>query len=121
MDIIEVIYIEDDEQEGLIMTIGMRRFGIKIVHIPHLPLENVNQLQQPPYDKAVAIMLDSLLVGQNGMNIARMLRELGEKRPMFLVTGVENPNQDLLKQHAVHYFRKPIKMDELAAALRSAN
>jgi hypothetical protein len=59
MDSIEVIYVEDDEQEAFIMTIGMRRHNVKVLHLQHLNAETLDQLRSAPYDKAVAVMFDS--------------------------------------------------------------
>ena len=118
MDTLATVYVEDDEQEAFIMQVGMRRQNIRIFHIPDIAPETISQLQAPPYDEAVAIIFDALLSGQNGVELARELRTQGDQRPIFLLTAAENPDPALLRQHNIHYLRKPPNFEKLAALIR---
>jgi DNA-binding response OmpR family regulator len=115
MDSIEVIYVEDNEQEAFIMTIGMGRHNIKIIHIPNITSQILDQILSPPYDQAAAVIFDSVLGGENGMDLARSLRAKGDSRPIFLITAGENPSPQLLKSSHIEFRRKPINFEELAA------
>ena len=120
MDNLEVIYVEDDEQEAFIMTVGMRRQGIRIVHVPDINLDSVAQLQQPPIAHATAIIFDALLAGESGVELARKLRNLGDQRLIFLLTAAENPDPVLLRALNIRYMRKPPDYAVLARAIREA-
>jgi len=119
MDSIEVIYVEDDEQEAFIMTIGMGRHNIKIIHIPRITSQTLDQILAPPYDRAVAVIFDSVLGGESGLELARNLRAKGEGRPIFLITAGENPSPQLLKTNHIEFRRKPVSFEDLAADLQN--
>lgn len=118
MDTLEAIYVEDDEQEAFIMRVGMRRQGISILHVPDVTLETIDRLRNTPYDAAAAIIFDSILVGQSGVELAQQLRTNGDIRPIFLLTAGENPNPELLQQHNIRYLRKPPHFENLARTIR---
>jgi DNA-binding response OmpR family regulator len=118
MDTLETIYVEDDEQEAFIMKVGMRRQGITILHVPDVTVETITRLQTAPYDRAAAIVFDSILVGQSGVELAQELRAKGDKRPIFLLTAGENPNPELLLHHHIRYLRKPPHFENLARTIR---
>jgi DNA-binding response OmpR family regulator len=118
MDTLETIYVEDDEQEAFIMRVGMRRQGISILHVPDVTVETITRLQAAPYDQAVAVIFDSILVGQSGVELAQHLRASGDQRPIFLLTAGENPNPDLLQQYNIRYLRKPPHFENLARTIR---
>ncbi len=118
MDSIEVIYVEDDEQEAFIMTIGMGRHNVKIIHIPRISSQILDQILSPPYNQAAAVIFDSVLGGENGLDLATNLRAKGDTRPIFLITAGENPSPQLLKTNHIEFRRKPVNFEELAADLQ---
>jgi|SRR5690606_31761576 DNA-binding response OmpR family regulator len=118
MDTLETIYVEDDEQEAFIMRVGMRRQGITILHVPDVTPETITRLQEEPYAQAAAVIFDSILIGQSGVDLAQRLRANGDERPIFLLTAGENPNPELLEQHHIRYLRKPPHFENLARTIR---
>lgn len=120
MTTIDVVYVEDDDQEALIMRIRMQRYGINIVHVAQLTLETIERLRQPPHDAAAALILDARLRGQSGLELARALRAAGDTRPIALVTAGDNPDPPLVRALNVQFFSKPLDYEALAAALRSS-
>jgi DNA-binding response OmpR family regulator len=115
----DIIYIEDDDQEALIMRISMRRHGVNVVHVPSVTLDAVHTLRQPPYDTAAALIFDARLGGYSGLELARSLRAAGETRPIALVTAGDNPDAALLRALNVHFFSKPLNYAALLTALRA--
>ena len=118
MDTLETIYVEDDEQEAFIMRVGMRRQGISVIHVPDVTADTIARLQAAPYDQAAAVIFDSILVGQSGVDLAQRLRASGDERPIFLLTAGENPNPELLQQQNIRYLRKPPHFENLARTIR---
>ena len=119
MDNLEVIYVEDDEQEAFIMTVGMRRQGIRIVHVGDLTFDNADLLRESPFDQAHALIFDAILTGASGVEMAEKLRQNGESRPIFLLTAAGNPDPRLLASLDIRYMRKPPDYRTLASAIRS--
>ncbi|MAS35896.1 MAG: hypothetical protein CL610_17945 [Anaerolineaceae bacterium] len=118
MEPLETIYVEDDDQEAFIMRVGMRRQGVTILHVPDITPETVTQLTEAPYDRAAAVIFDAILAGQNGVELAEKLREIGDQRPVFLLTAGENPNPKLLRSLNIYYLRKPPHFENLAKMIR---
>ena len=118
MNPLETIYIEDDEQEAFVMRLGMRRQDINILHVRDISEDIVSQLQQPPYDTAAAIMVDAVLPGHNGTELACKLRDSGDNRALILLTAGENPDPELLQKYDIIYIRKPPHFEQLAAMIR---
>lgn len=118
MPTVEIIYVEDSEEEALIMRISMRRHGVSIVHVPLLTPETVQTLRQAPYDTAAALIFDARLAGYSGLTLARSLRAAGDRRPIALVTAGDNPDAALLRALDIHFFSKPLDYQALAATLR---
>ncbi len=113
----EIIYVEDSEEEALIMRISMRRYGVSVAHVALLTPETVQTLRQPPYDTAAALIFDARLAGYSGLALARGLRAAGDARPIALVTAGDNPDADLLRALNIHFFTKPLNYQALAEAL----
>jgi DNA-binding response OmpR family regulator len=118
MDILQTIYVEDDEQEAFVMRIGMRRQQIDVVHIDHISLETISQLQEHPFHQAIAIIFDSILRNQNGLELACQLRQQGDQRAMILLTAGDNPDPARLKANDILYLRKPPNFEQLAQLIR---
>ncbi len=118
MNVLDVIYVEDDEQEALIMKIGMRRFEINILHIPFITVDTLSKLGEPPYQTAVAVLFDEMLAGESGIKLSRTLRDNGDERLIFLLTAGENPDPALLTTQTILFRRKPVDFEELATTIR---
>jgi DNA-binding response OmpR family regulator len=116
---ITAIYVEDSEEEALVMQLGMRRQQVQILHISDLPLNRIGELSQAPYDVAQAIILDAMLPSAGGLELAEALREMGDRRPIILLTAGENTDPDLLNRLDVRYMGKPPVFQTLAEMLRS--
>ncbi len=114
MQLTDAIYIEDDDQEALLMQIGMRRRGVNILHVPYITVDTLDELSQPPYDQAVAVIFDEMLVGESGVKLANALRANGDQRLIFLLTAGDNPDPRLLTTQSILFRRKPANLEELA-------
>jgi DNA-binding response OmpR family regulator len=117
-DNLKTIYVEDDEQEAFIMTIGMRRQGVDILLVVDATSDNIALLQVPPYDKASALIFDAILAGASGVELAVKLRESGEQRTIILLTAGENPDARRLASLNIYYMRKPPNYATLAEMIR---
>ena len=114
----DILYIEDDEIEAQIFGLGLNKRGINVIHIPNMDSDHLHELAD--YPQARAIFFDMFIGAVNGMELARILRERGDERPIFLITAGENPNPDLLDGLNIHYLRKPIDFNAVAQNLHAA-
>ncbi|MBZ0290970.1 MAG: hypothetical protein K8L99_00230 [Anaerolineae bacterium] len=118
MNVIDVVYIEDDDTEALIMQVNLRRSGINVLHIPSITEDQVSQLLAPPYQKAVALLFDEMLGGDSGLKMAYALRKLGDERPIFLLTAGDNPDPGQMDSKRILFRRKPVDTNELAQTIQ---
>ena len=114
---IDVVYIEDDDIEAELFSLGLSTRGVNVLHIPDAQPNSLQLLQKAPYATARAIFIDFWIGVVSGLDIAKTLREHGDKRPFFLLTAGENPNPNLLKQLNITYLQKPANFNKIASAV----
>ncbi len=114
---IDVIYIEDDDIEAELFTLGLSTRGVNVLHIPDAEPHSLSLLQKPNYRTARAVFIDFWIGVVNGVDVARTLRESGDNRPFFLLTAGENPDPALLKQLNLTYVQKPANYNKVASAI----
>jgi len=118
MDPIDVIYFEDDDIESQIMQLGMRKWGINILHVPGMTAHTMQDMADARYQAAHAILFDAVLAGINGLDVAQQLRERGDNRVFFIITAGQNPNSNMLKQLEIGFLQKPVDFAYLAQLIR---
>ena len=121
MDIVDIIYIEDEDTIALIFKLGLTPYHINVLHLPDIQPENLALLDTPPYQTARALFFDLWVNGVSGLDLAQQLREKGDQRPFFLLTAGENPDSNILKQINMTFIQKPVgnfrKLAEMIRAL----
>ena len=116
---IDVIYIEDDDIEAELFSLGLSTRGVNVLHLPDAEPNSLHLLQKAPYATARAIFIDFWIGVTSGLDVARSLRENGDIRPFFLLTAGENPNPNLLKQLNITYLQKPANFNKVATAINA--
>jgi CheY-like chemotaxis protein len=113
----DIIYIEDNDIEAELMSMGLEAYGINILHLSDTRAETLSVLETPPYQNARAIFIDMSIVPINGVEVAELLRRKGDQRPIFLLTAGVNPDTDLLNRLNVNYLSKPPRYPDVAQML----
>ena len=113
----DVVYIEDDEIEAELFSLGLSTRGVNVLHIPDAEPKSLQLLQKSPYDAASAIFIDFWIGVVSGLDVAKSLRESGDTRPFFLLTAGENPNPTALKQLNITYLQKPANFNKIASTI----
>jgi DNA-binding response OmpR family regulator len=114
---IDVVYIEDDEIEAELFSLGLSTRGVNVLHLPDAEPTSLQTLQTAPYATARAIFIDFWIGVTSGLDVAKALREDGDIRPLFLLTAGENPDPTLLKQLNIIYLQKPANFNKVASAV----
>jgi DNA-binding response OmpR family regulator len=117
MSAFDVVYIEDDEMAAELFTIGLSKKGLSVLHIPDVRLDDFDSLLSAEFVNAKAVFIDYMIGTTNGVEVARILREMGDVRPLFLLTAGNNPDPRLLRQLNVYYLAKPVNYNQLAVEL----
>ncbi len=81
-------------------------------------LEALEQLQTAPFDLAI---VDLLLPGINGLDLAEAIRMLDPGTPVILMTAYGTPTLENLASHPAirHYLHKPFALERLLALVDS--
>lgn len=114
---IDVVYIEDDEIEAELFSLGLSTRGVNVLHLPDAEPNSLQMLKKAPYATARAIFIDFWIGVTSGLDVAKTLRENGDIRPFFLLTAGENPDPNLLKQLNITYLQKPANFNKVASAV----
>jgi len=114
---IDVVYIEDDEIEAELFSLGLSTRGVNVLHLPDAEPTSLQTLQKAPYATARAIFIDFWIGVTSGLDVAKTLRENGDIRPFFLLTAGENPDPVLLKQLNITYLQKPANFNKVASTI----
>ena len=67
-----------------------------------------------------ALLLDILMTGINGMELARQIRAQGDRLPILFITGVSDYVEEGYEVEALHYLRKPVSRKKLFSCLDRA-
>ncbi len=118
---VQSILIVDDEQA--ILMAFCKLFQSPYVHIDVAEtLEEVrNYLQQRVYDVVIADLRLTGVLGEEGLDILRWIREHAPQTRTILMTGYGNPEvmERAYELGAAFYFEKPVAVHALEEALRA--
>lgn len=115
-----VLLVEDDELVRDAMTCALVRQGY-FVHSAATAHDAIELLRTPlsPID---VVLLDVILPDVNGIDLCARLRETHPDLPVLVCSGQAGPEaiEALAKLGVLHYFLKPVPMDQLLAAVEEA-
>lgn len=120
MEVINIIYINDDNLEADIARLHLQRHYINVLHIQDSSPQGLAVMNTPEYQTAKAVMIDMYLAGYYGPEVARHLRDNGDTRPFFLVTSGERPERALLEELNLTFVQTPPNFANLAKMIRDA-
>ena len=111
-----VVLVEDDEHlaEGLVFN--LRNSGYEVEHF-ETGEEAIQDIEQHGCD---LILLDLMLPGMGGLDVARHLRRGGDTTPIIMLTARRGENDAVagLNAGADDYVTKPFDLDEVLARIR---
>jgi DNA-binding response OmpR family regulator len=113
-----VLVVEDEAHlaEGLAFNLEAEGYEVEVLADGRQAAERV--AAAPPLD---LVILDVMLPGQSGFEVARRTRASGNYVPILILTAKDDP-ADLVRgieEGADDYLTKPFKLDELIARARA--
>lgn len=113
-----ILVVEDEEHlaEGLAFNLEAEGFEVELRGAGDTALQRI--AAEPPFD---LIILDLMLPGLSGFEVARRARATGNYVPILMLTAKDDP-QDIVRGMelgADDYLTKPFKLDELVARVRA--
>ena len=112
-----ILLVDDDEKVASFIERGLREEGYS-VDLAHDGLDGLLKAHVYEYD---LLLLDVMLPGKTGYEIAHELRKEGRSVPILLLTG-RDAKEDVvrgLNAGADDYLTKPFDFDELLARVRA--
>lgn len=69
-----------------------------------------------------AVILDVMMPGCSGLGVLSLMRRFSPRPPTFLMTAFDDPSVDVVARRlgSARVFHKPIEVDDVLAALKSA-
>lgn len=115
----EILVVEDDRRMGALLDRGLRGEG----HCVFLAIDGKQGLEFAAARSYDVIVLDRLLPQVDGLEVARRLRQSGNRTPILMLTSKDAPRDAIegLDAGADDYLKKPFVFDELLARLRAVS
>jgi DNA-binding response OmpR family regulator len=113
-----VLVIEDDRRMAALLAQALREDGSQVT-LCHDGNEGLNTALRTEFD---VIVLDLMLPGLDGFQVAERLRKRGRQTPVLMLTARDAPS-DMIKGldiGADDYVTKPFALDVLLARVRAA-
>jgi DNA-binding response OmpR family regulator len=115
----KILIVEDELKLGESLMKGLKQEGYTVDHMTHGGLAETRILASTePYD---LLLLDVMLPGTDGLNIAKNIRQKGITTPILMLTA-RDTKEDIvlgLDQGADDYLVKPFAFEELLARIRA--
>src|SRR5262245_2333597 len=113
------ILVVDDEpaiRDSLKRALSMEGYEVELAPNGNLALERMGRL--PPPD---AVVLDILMPGMDGLEVCRLLRRIGNRTPILMLTARDEVADRVegLDAGADDYLVKPFALEELLARIRA--
>jgi DNA-binding response OmpR family regulator len=111
-----ILVVEDDAKMAELLRRGLTKEG-HAVDVATDGVKGLEKAESLPFD---AIVLDIMLPGLDGLNVARSLRATGSRTPILMLTARDSAPDIVrgLDVGADDYLTKPFSFEVLAARLR---
>ena len=111
-----ILVVEDDSQMAELLQRGLVNQG----HVVDVALDGITGLEKALAMSFDAIVLDVMLPGANGLQVAKRLRASGNRTPILMLTARDAVPDVVrgLDVGADDYLTKPFSFEVLAARLR---
>lgn len=112
----QILIVDDDEGITGLLSDYLGRFGL----LPHVAGDGVGMRQQLARHPIDLVVLDLMLPGEDGMALARELRQ-SSNLPIIMLTARSNPYDRVLglESGADDYMSKPFEPRELVARIHT--
>ena len=115
---ITVAYVEDEPSIAKLLASGLGLFGIRVNPIFMSAEEFLENINNPTLAEADMFMFDIRLPRMTGIQLAAKLRELGDTRPLVLVSAWPQPIKSELEAIQASFLPKPFDFSDVVQTIR---
>ena len=115
---VQVLFVEDISSIAQVLIVGLDFFGITVDPVFRTGEQFLSRYNDPDVAQVDMFIFDIRLPKLSGVDIARRLREMGDARPIALVSAWAPPPHEDLDALNVVYMSKPFNIRELAGRIR---
>jgi len=109
-----ILVVEDDYSMRNVVAEFLSIEGFDVVEAA----DGVEALEQIDRARPCLVVLDLMLPGLGGPDVAYTLRERGEETPVVVVSAARDADQLAREIDAVACLRKPFQVEDLLSAIR---
>ena len=114
-----VLYLEDEPNLAELLRAGLGMFGMIVSPIYCSAEELLGKTSSTEFTAADIMILDIRLPGLTGLELAKRLRDQGEKRPIVIVSAFNRPDQSVLDEIGAIFQPKPFDFEAIVHTIQS--
>jgi len=114
-----VLYLEDEPNLAELLRAGLGMFGMIVSPIYCSAEELLGKTSSAEFIAADIMILDIRLPGLTGLELAKRLRDQGEKRPIVIVSAFNRPEQSVLDEIGAIFQPKPFDFEAIVHTIQS--
>ena len=114
-----VLYLEDEPNLAELLRAGLGMFGMVVSPIYCSAEELLGKINSAEFAAADIMILDIRLPGLTGLELAKKLRDQGEKRPIVIVSAFNRPDQSILDEIGAIFQPKPFDFEAIVHTIQS--
>ena len=113
-----VLFVEDTESNARLLTVGLEYFNVTVNSVFRTGEKLLANLEHALVQAADVLIVDIRLPDMSGIELAARLRDLGDERPLILVSAWPPPDQAELRRINALFVPKPFNFPRLAQILQ---
>ena len=114
-----VLYLEDEPNLAELLRAGLGMFGMIVNPIYCSAEELLGKTSSTEFIAADIMVLDIRLPGLTGLELAKRLRDQGEKRPIVIVSAFNRPDQSVLDEIGAIFQPKPFDFQAIVHTIQA--
>jgi len=114
-----VLYLEDEPNLAELLRAGLGMFGMIVSPIYCSAEELLGKINSTEFTAADIMILDIRLPGLTGLELAKRLRDQGEKRPIVIVSAFNRPDQSVLDEIGAIFQPKPFDFQAIVHTIQT--